>query len=278
MGIPFVFTPFIHTGTPRGLGQFEVQTSPYRLAITKRSDLLIVQTSIEKEALMGKGIPEEKMAILGMGVNPEGLSGGDGWRFRKEYGIKAEEALMIFVGAIIRDKGCFQLINAFRMLRESGVPIRFALAGHSSQEFQRYFDSQPHHIKEACIMLGNIKGQKKKDLFQACDILAMPSKTDSYGIAYLEAWLAKKPVIGCFAGGVPEVISDGEDGFLVPFGDSHMLGEYILLLINDKELARRMGERGYTKVISRCTWDRRYDKLKKIFERLLKSAREADRD
>ena len=269
LGVPFVFTPFIHTGTPRGVGQFEVQTSPRRIAVTKKADLLIVQTSIEKEALMTKGVPEEKMAILGMGVNPEGFSGGDGWRFRKEYGIKAEEALMIFVGAIIRDKGCFQLLNAFRMLRERGVPIRFAMAGHPSLEFQRYFDSQPPQIKEACVMLGNIKGRKKKDLFLACDVLAMPSKTDSYGIAFLEAMLAKKPVIGCFAGGVPEVISDGEDGFLVPFGDSHMLSEYISILIKNSELARRMGERGYKKVLSGCTWDKRYEKLKGEYERLV---------
>lgn len=275
--VPFVFTPFMHLGTPRGRGQFDFQTSPRRLAITRRADLLIAQTSIEGAALSGVGIPEERIGILGMGVNPDDLSGGSGARFRARHDIGRDEGLLLFVGTLTLDKGSFHLLDAFRMLLERGARVRLAMAGHPSADFEKYFEAQPDRVRKGCILTGNIRGQEKKDLFHASDLLAMPSRADSYGIAYLEAWLAKKPVIGCFAGGVPEVIRDGEDGFLVPFGDAHMLSEYILLLIGNRELAGRMGERGYEKVISGCTWDMRYERLGELFHNVLEARGRAAR-
>lgn len=112
-------------------------------------------------------------------------------------------------------------------------------------------------------------------MFAASDIHAMTSKTDSYGIVFLESWLLKKPVIGAFAGGVPEVIEDGVDGFLVPFGDVPMLAEYLLKLIRDPGLRERMGERGRRKVLASCTWDMKYRTFKGLLERAAAGARRA---
>jgi glycosyltransferase involved in cell wall biosynthesis len=110
-------------------------------------------------------------------------------------------------------------------------------------------------------------------MFHACDLLAMPSRADSYGIVYLEAWAAGKPVIGAFAGGVPDVIRDGEDGFLVPFGDAHMLAEYMRMLLDDTRLARAMGERGHTRAVTECTWEKRYETVARLFARLTRGRR-----
>jgi len=265
---PFVVTPFVHTGTPRGDSQITMHTQPDQIAVLKSSDLVIVQSSIEKRALIERGVPGNKVTILGMGVNPQDISGGDSKRFKSKYAIGDCEKIIIYVGALIYDKGAFHLLDAFARLKKQFNDLRLVMAGHPSVEFQKYFNEQPVEIKKACLLLGNVGGEDKSDLFEACDIMALPSRADSYGIVFLEAWLAGKPVIGCYAGGIPEVISNGEDGFLVPFGDVHMLSEYLSLLLKNPELGRLMGQRGQAKVLAYCTWDQRYQKISQWFEDL----------
>jgi len=96
-------------------------------------------------------------------------------------------------------------------------------------------------------------------------MLVLPSRVDSFGLVFLEAWAYRKPVIGAAAGGIPEVISDGSDGFLVPFGDVKGLAHRIATLLDDKALARQMGEEGYRKVIRFYTWDAIFPRLEEIY-------------
>ncbi len=93
----------------------------------------------------------------------------------------------------------------------------------------------------------------------------MPSRTDSFGIVYLEAWLNGVPVIGARAGGVPEVVSDGADGYLVDFGDVAALANRIQILIERPELARTMGDAGSRKVLAEHTWDHKIARIAEIY-------------
>src|SRR3712207_8646872 len=78
------------------------------------------------------------------------------------------------------------------------------------------------------------RSEDKRDLNAAGQVFCMPSRTDSFGIVYLEAWLNGVPVIGARAGGVPEIIDDGVDGYLVEFGDVAALANRIELLLDRK--------------------------------------------
>ncbi|MCX5727206.1 MAG: glycosyltransferase family 4 protein [Candidatus Saganbacteria bacterium] len=269
--IPFIVTPFIHTGIPRGDSQLAMHTTPDQIRILKASNLVIVQSEIEKQALVMRGIKNERIFILGMGVNPDDIKGGDPVRFRLKHRIATNEAIIIYVGMITYDKGAFHVLDAFRKLLECGLKTTLVMAGHPSIEFQQYYDSQPLMVRQYCILTENISGMDKMDLFEAADLLVLPSRADSYGIVFLEAWLAGKPVIGAFAGGVPEVIIDGKDGFLIPFGNAHMLAEYIITLLNNPELRRKMGNSGREKVLMNCTWERRYNQVRSWFDGLVKS-------
>jgi glycosyltransferase involved in cell wall biosynthesis len=116
--------------------------------------------------------------------------------------------------------------------------------------------------------LGFISDEEKRDLLDAGDVLVMPSRTDSFGIVYLEAWVYRKPVIGALAGGVPEVIHDGEDGYVVPFGDVRRLAEAIGTLLSDRALALQFGSRGFHKA-SAHTWDSKYAAIRTIYEHVV---------
>jgi glycosyltransferase involved in cell wall biosynthesis len=105
-------------------------------------------------------------------------------------------------------------------------------------------------------------------LREAGEVSCMPSRTDSLGIAYLEAWLNGAPVIGARAGGVTEVIADGVDGYLVDFHDVDALTDRIARLLKDPDLACRFGEAGRAKVLAAHTWDQRIGRSTSLYEDL----------
>ena len=113
-------------------------------------------------------------------------------------------------------------------------------------------------------------GQDKRDLFAATTALAVPSRIDSFGIVYLEAWACGKPVIGARAGGVPDVIADGEDGLLVPYGDVPALAQAIARLSDDAALAAQMGARGRAKVERSYTWDKIFGIVESAYKELVR--------
>ncbi len=97
----------------------------------------------------------------------------------------------------------------------------------------------------------------------------MPSRTDSFGIVYLEAWLYRKPVIGAQAWGIGDVIEDGCDGLLVPFGDVPALSEAIAYLLEHPAVRTEMGARGEHKVYQSHTWSIKHAAVRDLYCQLV---------
>ena len=100
----------------------------------------------------------------------------------------------------------------------------------------------------------NFPHEEKPVFFAAADVFAYPSGYESFGLAFLEAWAAGKPVIGCRRGAVPSVVQAGRDGLLVDYQDEDMLAEAIVLLLLNPAWARSLGETGHAKILSKFTW------------------------
>src|SRR6185295_17074498 len=79
------------------------------------------------------------------------------------------------------------------------------------------------------------------DLMQAIDVMCLPSRREPFGLVYVEAALAEKPVIACGAGGAPEVVAHGDTGLLVPPSDVPSLADAIFRLLDNRATAAAMG-------------------------------------
>ncbi len=145
-------------------------------------------------------------------------------------------------------------------LWQQGLHVALALAGDmpDAGDVQQILNALSPDKRANVLQLGIIGGADKQDALAAATLLALPSRVDSFGIVLLEAWLHGKPVIGADAGGLPDVISDEQDGFIVPFGDVEDLAARLLALIQQPQLAQTMGERGRAKTLARYTWDAVY--------------------
>ncbi|MBN1138754.1 MAG: glycosyltransferase family 4 protein [Anaerolineae bacterium] len=271
-GLPFVATPFLHAGGPteipvRGKVQ-RFYTMPHQVAALRDADRVIVQTGIEGQILAGLGVPQKRIVRLGMGVDLEETQGGDGARFRAQYGI--DGPVVTFMGVLTDDKGIVHLLRAMQRLWRRGSDANVVIAGRpmTPSSFERAYSSIPEEQRLRTRRLGVVSGQLKQDMLAATDLFAMPSRVDSFGIVYLEAWAYGAPVIGCRAGGVPDVIDDGQDGVLVDYGDEAALASAIEGLLADPGQRRAMGWRGRAKVEARYTWDRIYRGLVEVYQEL----------
>jgi glycosyltransferase involved in cell wall biosynthesis len=86
-------------------------------------------------------------------------------------------------------------------------------------------------------------------------VFVSPSGHESFGITFVEAWAAGKPVIGCRRGAIPSVIDEWRDGLLVAYRNAPQLASAILELLTDARLRERMRQRGKEKVLAQHTWD-----------------------
>jgi glycosyltransferase involved in cell wall biosynthesis len=265
-GLPFIATPFVHVGEYEREDVLINYTMPHQLEALRVADAVIVQTDIEKQALIRCGVKEDRLHRLGMGVDINELRGGNAERFRERYDLSYP--IVTFLGVVTYDKGSFHLVRAIERLWLQGQDVHLVVAGPQVDEFIQFYNRLPSATREKILLLGPVLGQDKQDLLAATDVFALPSRIDSFGIVYLEAWSYAKPVIGARAGGVLDVIEDGKDGLLVEFGDVDGIATAIEDLLTSPAQARAMGLQGQNKVEAQYTWDRIHNRLRTIYERL----------
>lgn len=271
-GTPFVAFPLTHLGVgdPRRdrVGRF--YTMRHQLRLVARADAVVAQTGCERAFYAGLGVARDRIVIGGPGVQPEALVGGDAARFRARYGI--DEPIVFFIGAMSPDKGVPQTIEAMRRLWANGRQARLVLAGAVVAPMRKHLATLPEDVRRRMLVLDHVDEQTKLDLLAAGDVFAMPSRTDSFGIVYLEAWVYGKPVIGAAAGGVQDVIADGQDGLLVQFGDVPALAAAIDRLLTQPDLARAMGQAGREKTLREHTWERKAGLVEDLYVELAERA------
>jgi glycogen(starch) synthase len=167
---------------------------------------------------------------------------------------------VLFVGRLELRKGIDVLLEAAVRLLDSGHKVEFWVAGDDSlvtrgglTEKARFLGtSSGRFAAEHIRFLGPVSDVELHWLYGNCDIFVAPSRFESFGLIFVEAMMFAKPVVGCDAGGIGEVVSDGETGLLVPPGDASALAAAIATLVTDAELRSRLGRAG------RVTYDARF--------------------
>ncbi len=128
-----------------------------------------------------------------------------------------------------------------RRLWDEGRDATLVLTGPMLSDVRGFFAAMSAEERARIRPLGFVTKETQADVLAATDVLALPSRTDSFGIVFLDAWANGIPVIGANAGGIPGVVSDGVDGLLVPFGDVAALAGALRRLLDDPGAAAADG-------------------------------------
>lgn len=143
-----------------------------------------------------------------------------------------------------RLKGFDHIIEAVSVLREECPDIHLSMIGKGDDQDRLKELSAKLGVSNQISFLGGVGDEELVAAYQDCDVFVMPSKKEGFGIVFLEAMRFGKPCIGGNHGGTPDVISHGESGFLVEYGDVAALVAHIRTLYMDRDKSRRMGVAG----------------------------------
>ncbi len=147
-----------------------------------------------------------------------------------------------------RYKGMDTLITALPRLLPRFPEVQLAMVGEGDDREWLKNLADKNGVRSHVHFLSGLSYSQLASCYSACEIFALPSRAEGFGLVYLEAMACAKPVIGGAHGGAPEVIIDGVTGYLVPHGDAAQLSVSLDTLLSDPALAREMGARGCQRV------------------------------
>lgn len=269
--IPSIVTPFLHDSNVRYQNQniFKILT---------KFDRIIACTNHEKKLYIANGIKEKKISVLPMGVDLNRFQKDCRSDFLKNYSLISP--IVLFCGHKNYEKGALTILKSIPLIINEYPIISFIFIGSPTKAFnyklanikKRYPSLQILNISPD--NLSGVFDPKKIGAFQMADIFCMPSRSDAYGIVYLEAWACKKPVIGIDNGSMREVIENRKDGILVKFDDVEDLKDAIIKLLRNPKKRDEMGKRGFLKVSHFNNWNKIAIKTMQFYTQIRKTSKD----
>ena len=166
--------------------------------------------------------------------------------------FSSEEKIALFLGSVGNRKGVYDLIRAMGIIRKKNSKLKLYIAG--PEEYLGDMEKALNLIKNAnvddtCYLLGSVNNKQKKELFQKASFFVLPSYNEGLPISILEALASGLPVISTNVGGIPELIEDGVNGFLIEPGDLENLANKMIVLANNRKLCNLMGTKNTEKAM-----------------------------
>jgi glycosyltransferase involved in cell wall biosynthesis len=245
-GVPHI----VHT--PHGhvfYGHFGQMASKIFLVLervfSKFTDRLVALTRGEKNDYIEMSVctPEKLLTIhSGVDINQFFNANGNGIEKRRSLGLAQQDAVIGFVGWLLPIKGPDYLFKAMDYVWPEKPETVLLMVGKGAMDVDLRAKALRKNIDGKVKFLG--WRQDINELMPVFDMLVLPSLNEGMGRVGVEAMAAGKPVVGSRVGGIPDLIEDGQTGYLVPPADEKALAAAILKLLNDRDRARLMGERG----------------------------------
>ena len=170
-------------------------------------------------------------------------------KIRDDLGIPEGSSVVGFVGRLTRDKGIYELVQAFERLKKRYPELYLLLVGpHEAGDPVPHSTRMKIAIEPRILHIGQV--DDPAPYYHAMDIVALPSYREGLPTVVLEAGAAGKPVVGSRATGMSDAVDEGRTGLLVPVGDVDGLAAALAKLLDDPELAAVMGRAGRERVVA----------------------------
>lgn len=188
--------------------------------------------------------------------------------------VNNNEAVLniLFFGNLIEGKGVYTLIDACCILKNRNIDFQCTFVGGEADITKDDFNKKVKQcgLSEQIKYLGKKYGQDKINVFENADIFAFPTYYDCFPLVLLEAMEFSLPIVTTYEGGVPDIVEDGIDGFLIKQMDVKALADKLEILIKNPELRKKMGDAGRKKYEEQFTLEKFENRLVEILEDVLK--------
>lgn len=238
-----------------------------------RADKLITESKYTKGKLESiLHVPPSKIEMIYLGWEEKQInfSQKEKDELRGSYDIDRDKPVLLFVGRIDEErKGLHTLLKAFSIASDK-INAQLIVVGSGNQStINKYLPSLG--LDGKVTLTGFVKEDILQKLYAICDVYVCPSRLEGFGLTILDAMAAGKPVIATRVGAIPEIISKGENGILVPVNDENALADAIIQILGNTTKAKAVGETNRKKVLAQYKWDITTKQLVNTYMQLLKS-------
>jgi alpha-maltose-1-phosphate synthase len=234
--------------------------------------IIAVSEQMREDVIEAYGVDPKKVTVIHNGIDPEFYQPTFDEQLLLELGIDPNIPFVLFVGRITRQKGISGLIEAAQYFNKNCQIVLCAGAPDTKEiaEETELLIAKLKQEREGVILISEMLPREKiKVLYSHARVFACPSLYEPFGIINLEAMACETPVVGSHVGGIPEIIVEGETGYLVPLESvsrtdfnpknpeafQKALAAKINILLDDEVLATRMGKAGRERVLGIFSWE-----------------------
>ena len=258
-------------------GYFDpLRTAGFRLLerwLARTSTALVAVSPQVRDDLVALGVaPRERFAVVRLGIELEQrvATARDGrGEHRRVLGVGPDRFAVGWIGRMTGVKRTEDVLRAFRRLRDGGVDACLFMIGDGPDRAAVERRAHELGVMRDTFFLGY--QEEVAPFYAAFDAMILPSINEGTPVSAIEALAAGRPVVATRVGGVPDVVRDGEDGFLVDPGDVDALADRLTRLAADPELRERLGASGRARVIPRYSVERLVDDIDLLYRSLLEA-------
>jgi len=237
--------------------------------VLENAEAAVVVTDSMKNKIKEFGFNIKNIFTIPNGVELsefENLSKTD---VRKKLKIDDSENIILFVGTLKTVKGIKYLIEAVKIVKEKGLKIKLLLVGDGEEKEELKKISEKLNLKENIIFVGRIDNKEIPEYMIASDIFVLPSLSEGLPVVILEAMASGIPIIATKVGGVPDIVKDKENGFLVDSKSPTQIAEKILYLLANDDTRKFISLNNFKKAKD-YSWNIVMENLIKVYSTCLK--------
>lgn len=239
--------------------------------INQISNKVIVASQAIKD-IISQFVSKEKIEIVYNGVDLNQFDSNLESKIKEEFKILPETKLIGIIGSLEENKGVDFFIQAAAKIKQEIPKIKFLIVGKTLPNQKKYLDFLKNLTKKLGIENDIIFSGARTDITQiikALDVVVISSKFEAFGRTIIEGMAMEKPVIASNCGGIPEIIEDGKSGILFPVGDIDSLATNVVKILQDKNLALKLGKEGKKRVEEKFSIKKCTQKIENIYEEIL---------
>jgi glycosyltransferase involved in cell wall biosynthesis len=235
----------------------------------KRSDLLITGSQFAQKQLVTElNLTLDKIKVVYYGVNQQYQPISSTSEFRQRLNLHGKK-ILLHVGSLIPRKNLLSLLETFAQLHPNYPQTHLILVGRGPQEEMLRAKIKELDIEQSVKLTGFATEEEKVAYYQTADLLISTSLMEGFGLAIAEAMACGIPVVATQVGSIPEVVSHGETGLLVPARDTQALYQAIAQLLEDDHLAQQMGQAGQKRAETLFRWQIAAQHMLDLYRELL---------
>jgi glycosyltransferase involved in cell wall biosynthesis len=191
--------------------------------------------------------------------------------------IKDYQNFVLFIGRLVFYKNLGTVISAFVDVLAKSPGSKMLIVGDGPMREKWLKMASDLGLSKNIDFIGHVSDERKIELLSKCSALLLPSFVEGFGLVILESFAMSKPVLVANVKPLSDIVDDGIDGFILPVDDPVKWSEKISYLINNREICKKMGNQGRSKLEKKFRLEHVLDKIEPVYENLAKRRRKAIR-